>query len=205
MKTVKAAIFYRVPILFLAIIISIIITFPSILKADDDERHTVNVGNISLVITNYGTMGLGFAERGRLSCEYPIGSHVEHMYMGGLWVGGLKNNEIRVSTGAIDVSRKPNGAASGFEFTTGYGVPGEIHTSPGDSIIERSLLPVSPYYDPNAISHQDFICTYTDSNSVIPQTGEEIPDHRPLGLLSLRGATPGANLSLTLMSFLILR
>lgn len=182
MMTAKATAIFRAPILLLAILTSVLFTFPTILKADDDERHTVDVGNISLVLTNYGTVGLGFSERGRLSCEYPIGSHVEHMYMGGLWVGGIKNNESRVSTGAIDVSRKPNGAASGFEFTTGYGVPGEQNSTPGDSIIERSLLPVSPYYDPAAISHQDLICTYTDSNTFIPQTGEEIPDHRPLGI-----------------------
>ncbi len=35
--------------------------------ADDDERHTVNVGNIGLVVTNYGTVGMAFAERGRTS------------------------------------------------------------------------------------------------------------------------------------------
>ncbi|HBC46889.1 MAG TPA: hypothetical protein DCZ43_07580, partial [candidate division Zixibacteria bacterium] len=182
MKTGKTAPFSFAPIFCLAILITIIISFPKCLLADDDERHTIDVGNISVVVTNYGTVGLGFAEKGRLSCEYPIGSHIEHLYMGGLWVGGMKNNEIRVSTGAIDVSRKPNGAASGFEFTTGNGVPGEIHYSPEDSIVERSLLPTSAYYDPNATSHQDFICTYTDSNSIIPQTGEEIPDHRPLGI-----------------------
>ena len=52
--------------------------------ADDDERHTINVGNIGLIVTNYGTVGLAFAERGRHSCEYPIGSHKEHMFLGGL-------------------------------------------------------------------------------------------------------------------------
>jgi len=153
---------------------------PSI-HADDDERHTVNVGNINLVVTNYGTVGIAFAERGRLSCEYPRGSHIEHMFLGGLWVGGIRNNEIAVSTGAIDVSSKPNGAAEGFEFTTGR-CTGTPTFFPADSIMERSLLPVSQYYNPNAISHQDFVCSYSDTNLCIPQSGEEIPSHRPLGI-----------------------
>jgi hypothetical protein len=160
---------------------AVVIILSALLFADDDERHTVNVGNIGLVVTNYGTVGLAFGERGRNSCEYPIGSHIEHLYIGGLWIGGIKNNEIRVTTGAIDVSRKPSGAAEGFEFTTGgcNGVPTDF---PADSIIERSLLPISQYYDPDAVSHQDFVCTYTDSNTCIPQSGEEVPDHRPLGV-----------------------
>ncbi len=182
MKLCRIRHFSRAPIFFWVALFLFLTVTPAILRADDDERHTVDVGNLKLVLTNYGTVGLGFAQRGRLSCEYPADSHIEHLYMGGLWVGGIKNNEIRVSTGAIDVSRKPNGAASGFEFTTGACTPGMPMSFPADSIIERSLLPVSPYYDPNAISHQDLICTYTDSNSCIPQSGEEIPDHRPLGI-----------------------
>jgi hypothetical protein len=155
--------------------------FPRLSTADDDERHTINVGNMNLVVTNYGTVGLAFAERGRHSCEYPKGSHIEHLYIGGLWVGGIRNNEIRVTTGAIDVSRKPDGAAEGFEYTTGacYGTPTSF---PADSIYERSLLPVSQYYDPQAVSHQDFISAFTDSNICIPQSAEEIPNHRPLGI-----------------------
>ena len=154
---------------------------PAELQADDDERHTINVGNIGLVVTNYGTVGLAFAERARLSCEYPIGSHIDHMFLGGLWVGGEQNNQIKVTTGAIDVNNKPSGPASGFEYTTGacLGFPANF---PADSIYERSLLPISQYFDPNAVSHQDFVCDYTDSNACIPQVNEEIPDHEPLGI-----------------------
>ena len=150
--------------------------------ADDDERHTINVGNIGLIVTNYGTVGLAFAERGRHSCEYPIGSHKEHMFLGGLWVGGIQNNQIRVSTGAIDISSLQYRNEGGFEYTTGQWL-GTPTSNPADTIIEKSLLPISPYYDPDAVSHQDFICNYTDSNTVVPQLGEEIPGHTPLGLV----------------------
>jgi hypothetical protein len=165
----------------LVIIVLIFGVLAPCVRADDDERHTVNVGNIGLVVTNYGTVGIAFAERGRLSCEYPKGSHIEHLFLGGLWVGGIRNNEIAVSTGAIDVSFKPNGAAEGFEFTTGACM-GSPTSFPADSIIERSLLPVSQYYNPQAISHQDFLCSYSDTNLCIPQSGEEIPSHSPLGI-----------------------
>ncbi len=150
--------------------------------ADDDERHTVNIGNIGLVVTNYGTVGLAFREPGRHSCEYPLGSHIDHMFLGGLWVGGEQNNQTKVSTGAIDISSLQYRDEGGFEFTTGQWL-GSPMNFPSDSIIERSLLPVSQYYDPNAISHQDFVCEYTDSNTFIPQSGEEIQVHSPLGIV----------------------
>jgi hypothetical protein len=28
------------------------------------------------------------------SCEYPIGSGIEHIFAGGLWVGGIFNEEL---------------------------------------------------------------------------------------------------------------
>ncbi len=163
------------------VIIELVILFPINVLADDDDRHTANIGNISLVFSNYGTIGLAFAERGRLSCEYPIGSHIEHIYRGGFWFGGRQNYQTKVSTGAVDVLNRIG--RPGFEFTTGYCIPGTPLSFPADSMIERSTLPVSQYYDPNAISHQDLICEYTDSNTCVPQTGEAITAHDPLGIV----------------------
>lgn len=166
----------------LAVITTLLFSVFSSALADDDDRHTINVGNIGLIVTNYGTVGLAFAERGRLSCEYPLGSHKEHMFLGGIWVGGIQNNQIRVSTGAIDISSLQYKNEGGFEYTTGQWL-GSPTSNPGDSMIERSLIPISQYYNPSAISHQDLVCDYTDSNTVIPQLGEEIPGHSPLGIV----------------------
>ncbi|MBD3233172.1 MAG: hypothetical protein GF315_05560, partial [candidate division Zixibacteria bacterium] len=108
------------------------------------------------------------------SCEYPIDSGIEHLFDGGLWVGAKKGGQIYVTTGAVDVPSLEASNDGGFEFTTydedvnsnGILDPGEDFN--GNNIldiyriIERSSLPTSQYYDPDAISHQDFVCDFTD-------------------------------------------
>ncbi len=143
----------------------------------DDATHYTNVGNILLTVSNFGTIGSGFVGWPQQpSCEYPRGSKIEHLFLGGLWVGGIKNfggNRVyAVSTAAVDVSSVRD-LAEGFEFTT-----------PLDArLIERSSLPTSPFYSPNAISHQDFLADFVDTNLRDPLTGQLIPGHRyPLGI-----------------------
>jgi len=71
-------------------------------------RYT-NVGNILLAVSNFGTIGSGFVGWPQQpSCEYPRGSKIEHLFLGGLWVGGIKtiggNRVYAVSTAAVDIS-----------------------------------------------------------------------------------------------------
>jgi hypothetical protein len=145
--------------------------------AVDDERFT-NIGNIGLTLTNYGTLGDGFVVQRPVdlpSCEYPLGSGIEHMFDGGLWVGARRaDGTVSVTTGAVDVPSLNFNVAEGFEFTNS--------ADPNDIILVRSNLADSPFFDPNAISHQDFIINFTDSNTVIPETGDRIPNHRPLNI-----------------------
>lgn len=49
-------------------------------------------------------------------------------------------------------------------------------------MLERSSLLSSRYYSPSAVSHQDFVAEYTDTNLVF-SNGEPIVDHSPLGLV----------------------
>ncbi|MCP4632900.1 MAG: hypothetical protein GY855_08220, partial [candidate division Zixibacteria bacterium] len=163
------------------------------LYAIDDESKSTNIGNISLHVTNYGIIGDGFNIEDLSSCEYPIDSGIEHIFDGALWIGARKAGEILVTSGAQDVSSL-NYASEGFEFTTydedvnlnGVLDPGEDHNSNGlldiYRILERSSLPTSQFYSPDAISHQDFICDFADTNTFVPQSGEEIPNHTPLGV-----------------------
>ncbi len=149
----------------------------SLLKplVDDDRKYT-NVGNIGLTISNYGRFGDGFVEQRPIdqpSCMYPAGSGIEHIFSGGLWIGGVRpDGKVLVSTGAVDISYLRD-VAAGFEFTTS--------ADPSDVMVERSSRLESPFFHPLAISHQDFVCDFTDSNIFIPElTNARIPDHNPI-------------------------
>jgi hypothetical protein len=154
---------------FLPLVISIFLLYGGLNIADDDNSHYSSVGNIGLTITNFGTIGHGFTLwPGQPSCQYPKSSGIEHLFDGGLWIGGRKNGTTYVTTGAIDASVGNRG--EGFEYTN----------ESGQHITEKSSLNTSPYYSPDAISHQDFICEYTDTNTMVG--GNIIVNHTPLGI-----------------------
>ena len=61
-----------------------------------DDRIT-NQANIGMTINNLGLIGNAFrgsfTQKDYPSCEYPVGSNIEHMFQGGLWVGAIKLKE----------------------------------------------------------------------------------------------------------------
>jgi len=130
---------------------------------DDVNNKYTNIGNIAMTITNYGTIGKGYCGT-QPSCQYPKNSGIEHLWLGGIWIGGIKNGVLSVTTGAIDVSNALK--QEGFEF----------FNAPGSGILERSSLITSPNYRPDAISHQDFVCEFFDTIT----TGVQY--HTPLGI-----------------------
>ena len=141
---------------------------------DDDNSKFTSVGNIGLTITNFGTYGHGFSLwPDQPSCEFPKGSGIEHIFDGGLWIGGIiRGNSVPfVTTGAVDATSVA-ARGGGFEFTN----------KSGEKVLERSALFDSPFFQPSAISHQDFVMNYTDSNRVL-SNGEPITDHNPLGVV----------------------
>ena len=148
---------------------------------DDDNSKYTNIGNIALTVSNFGVYGnalLNLTQAGHQpSCEYPIGSGIEHIFQGGLWVGGFLKDAINsttktgpyVTTGAVDNS---NGSrSSGYEFTNAK-LSGEI---------ERSSLLDSRFYNPLAISHQDLIGEFVDTNRYTSDN-TLITDHIPFGI-----------------------
>ncbi len=144
----------------------------AVLGQVSDNNYT-NIGNVGLAITSFGRIGNTFSASfwpAQPSCEYPfspVRSRIEHLFSGGLWVGGYKNGQGPfVSTVTTDYYSNPS------EFT-----------QPLDSgLTERSSLLDSRYYSPNAVSHQDFISDYTDSNTIDPNTNQEIVGHIPLNV-----------------------
>lgn len=143
---------------------------PSALRKalDDDESKFTNVGSLRLTVSNFGTLGHGFNKWPfQPNCEYPAGSGIEHIFEGGLWIGAFAGGTgPHVSTAAVDVSSVRD-VAAGFEYTNAQGTRTE----------ERSSLADSRFYSPDAVSHQDFVADFTDSNRVVPGTSVTIPEH----------------------------
>ncbi|MBD3167170.1 hypothetical protein GF324_11255, partial [bacterium] len=51
-----------------------------------------------------------------------------------------------------------------------------------DASVNNPYADYAQFFDPNAISHQDLVCSFTDTNDVVPGTGVSIPNHEPLGV-----------------------
>jgi len=148
------------------------------------ERLTT-ASNVRLTLNNLGMIGNAFRNSyqvlGYPSCEYPAGSGIEHLFQGGPWIGAKKNGQTLVSTGSFDAGTGYTPGACNFEFTAKANAP--INTI--------SSLVRNPGYNPFAISHQDFIMDFTDTNLRVPGTtiivnrgcsnGSDAP-HNPLGL-----------------------
>ncbi len=136
-----------------------------------------------MTVSNFGVYGNGLRNltqsNHQPSCEYPSGSGIEHIYVGGLWVGGfLKDSPTAqskigpyVTTAAIDASSLSSGRNAGFEFTN-------VDTS---TVQQFSSLPDSKFYKEGSISHQDFKMDYSDTAKKYSD-GSVISDHTPLGI-----------------------
>lgn len=138
--------------------------------AQEFDEQTTKASDVRLNVTNIGTFGNAF--RGYLdgtesqSGEYPVGSGVEHLFESGFWFGGIVNGQTLVSTSAYDATQGYSTGKAGFEFTNSSG-----------PIVLRSSYSDSPYFSPEAISHEDFVSVYTDSNILIPGTQIPIQSH----------------------------
>jgi len=115
-----------------------------------------DIGRIVLTITNYGQFGtddMNFICNGEPcpSCEYPANSDIRYLYTGALWIGAVVGRDTLVSVGSDGWIRDVN----------------ELLPDPGPAgkIIRRSSLRSSEDYNPDAVSEQDFICTFTDTNT----------------------------------------
>ena len=140
-------------------------------QAQSFEEKTTTSSDVRLNVTNVGTFGNAFRGyrdgTGSPSCEYPVGSGVEHLFESGIWFGGVVNGQRLVSTSAYDAPQGYATGRAGFEFT------GEV----GSNLLERSTLFDSPNFSPEAVSHQDFVATFSDKNVLVPGTTIPIQGH----------------------------
>ncbi|MBI5463394.1 MAG: hypothetical protein HY966_00395, partial [Ignavibacteriales bacterium] len=142
--------------------------------ADNYTTYYTNAGKIGLTITNFGTIGTRNASwPNQPSCEYPLGSRIEHIVQGGLWVGARPRKPYPGSPAAV--------VSTGFYRGSSDDIP-EYTTEVGARMTQRSLLSGSHDYNDYSISHQDFIADYTDRNTRVPTTGDTIVNHYPIGV-----------------------
>ena len=152
----------------------------SIATVDDPAYCMVahRVGKISLSVGNIGTLGNGWTAGNSNtdcitgaqlpSCEYPIESNVEYLFAAAFWIGAVIGRDTLVSTGADGWSRDAN------EFAPDQ--------SPFGDLIYRSLRsPEDPDVYTNAISEEDYICTYSDTLPD-PEMDWDGRAHRPLNI-----------------------
>ncbi len=129
---------------------------------------STTAGRLGINFTNTGTVGRpDVVTNSKLgpSMEYPIGSGVEHLFEGGLWIGAKVGGQVQLSSSAIESSKGYSTGQQGYEFT------------PNGLFAERSTLPSSPNYRANAVSHQDFVINFTDKNTIVPGTSQPINGH----------------------------
>lgn len=97
-----------------------------------------DVGRLYLGVSNDGSFGPG---------EFPRGSYKQYLYRGGIWVGAVVDGDTLVSQGA------------GTYYSNDFHPAAE----PNGRIIYRSTIdPSRPWYE-GAVSHQDYIATFTDT------------------------------------------
>ena len=142
---------------------------PAAAKRTSKAVYT-NIGNVGLSVTNVGYFGnLLNPTLSTPSFESPLNSNVEHMFVGGIWVGAIEAaGDTLVSAGADDTS---SGQSSPTQ---------EYGPLPEDTIVPLSSNPLSPHFSTAALADQEFDFSMYDELG----PGDASPDdpHIAMGL-----------------------
>lgn len=135
-----------------------------------EQSGVLTNGRLAVTLSNTGRIGTAFSNASLPSCEYPVDSNTEHLFLAGVWVGArVAGGYNRVSVSAFDANS-----------LTGYNALREFaESSETDGIPSyRSLSndPLAADFDPQAIAPAQVDCRFDDLTSMA--TG-----HVPLGLL----------------------
>ena len=106
--------------------------WPAHAGAEDDSvliTYRITSGNaVGLTVYNNGLFGNNFNSR-RPSMEYPLGSNIDHLPRGGIWVGGVTvEGDTLVTTATVD------GRVGDVDITS------ELLPLPNTGVEERSIL-----------------------------------------------------------------
>lgn len=143
-------------------------------------EQSTSVSNVELTVSNnllIGNAFKGIFRAGEGSAEYPTGSSIEHMFQGGLWIGGINR-----------ATSQPQTATAYIDNSSGYDCGNDSYDffpAPGFGLFTRSTLPSAPDFDPvNAVSQQDFVATAVDTIRFCPGTATRVggSGSLPMGL-----------------------
>ncbi len=125
------------------------------------DREFPNVNQIGLMINNNGLLGTNLpTNQSPPSFEYPLGTDIERMIRGGIWIGAINSDgEPLVSTATLDESYSSQDLAEFFE---------------GPRIEKRSTLANSEFEHPDAVSELDLVCFFEDTDE------GRVEGHHPL-------------------------
>ena len=125
--------------------IGLSLTFAVAQFADDVFDKYTSVGQLGMTVTNFGVLGNGWIKiNGEIlpSCQYKqytevSREQVEHFSYAGLWIGGIVNDSIRVSTAIIDGALDVESDA-GFEFipTSNINIKSSISSTSEDPMAQ---------------------------------------------------------------------
>lgn len=125
------------------------------------------VGNLWLAVTNFGMFG---NEGNRPSCEFPANSNIDYLFSGAIWIGAIVDRPDGTGVDTLVSHGYDGWQPSWYELFPGF--------AEADSIVERTTRPNTPNYDSLAVSEQDFVAVYTDTNTAFAWEGHQ----KPLGL-----------------------
>jgi hypothetical protein len=128
-------------------------------------------GKMQVMIANNGTFGTFGSDvvdaiTGEIvqSCIYPKNSDLVYLYVAAFWIGAIVGRDTAVSCGSED-----------FYITDEFWPD----VKPFGEFEIRSIDINSPFYDPEALSEQDIICTYTDTFTLPGLVEIDPTDGRP--------------------------
>lgn len=172
-----------------------------------DGSPVHDVGNLLLHTGNWGAFGSApgsaYPFSGAPSAEYPAGSGVEYLYLGGLWVGAIKDGIPYVSTAAYQMEFRPTSDSTDVVYYAAEGDPGGARPpavnadDDGDGTIDEEWLDGRDNdgdglvdEDFAAISDQMLSCWYTDDQ---PEAIQAYPEHEPMHLKVLQRSVQWAD------------
>jgi len=136
------------------------------LLAPFTQTKAHKVGNIWLSVTNFGEFG----SRGRRpSCEFPANSNIEYLFVGSMWIGAIVDRDNGTGVDTL-VSFGFDGWQDWNELFPGF--------TQKDSIHERTIRPNALNFSADAISEQDYVAVYSDTNIAFAWEGHQ----KPLGV-----------------------